>query len=86
MITRRFFPERARQLCPECNHALATTPVTRIVGTVRVREHVCPVKGCGCRWKTHETITEPVTVTTTGQNEAPPAKPVVRQRKNARRR
>lgn len=81
MTTTRYIPELARQRCPECRNALALTPFTRIAGTVRVRQHVCPVKGCGCRWHSHEAITEPVTVTT-----LPNEKPLVPQAKARRRR
>jgi hypothetical protein len=89
---RRFIPEHGRQRCPWCQNLLAYTPVTRIVGTVRVREHRCPVLGCGQRWKTHELIAPMLTVTTPAYDDDEsvrpamlPAKPVVAQRKKARR-
>lgn len=76
----RYYPELARQRCPHCRNAMGSTPVTRIIGAVRVREHACPVKGCGCRWKTHELMGS------TPPPLPPPDKPVVAQRQSKRKR
>lgn len=63
----RYYPELPRQRCPHCTNAMASTPYTRIVGTIRVRHHKCPVLGCGCEWDTREVVTpEPPVI-------APPA-------------